>query len=138
MKQPPEYPGRERMQRVATRNSAGGAYEGAFEAVGAILVATLLGYWFDEYFETTPIGLLAGAVIGFGAFVLRLVRLGRQLHPEASAASAETPTSPRSGDEGESEEGPGSGSGTGTEIGLSDVLDFDGDGDSKTEENENR
>ena len=130
------------MQRVASRNSAGGAYEGAFEAVGAILVATLLGYWFDEYFDTTPIGLLAGAVIGFGAFVLRLVRLGRQLHPEASPAKAETPASSRVGDDDKGddkiEKGLDSASGTGTEMGLSDVLDFDGDADQESEENENR
>ena len=27
---------------------------------------------------------LIGIVVGFGSFVLRLVRLGRQLHPDAS------------------------------------------------------
>ena len=81
MSQPPEYPGRKRFERIASR-SGGGAYEGAFEAVGAILIATLLGYWFDQHYETTPTGLLVGAGIGFAAFVLRLVRLGKTLHPD--------------------------------------------------------
>ncbi len=123
MSQPPEYPGRKRLERMATR-SAGGAYEGAFEAVGAILIATGLGYWFDQHFETEPAGLLVGAAIGFGAFVLRLFRLGRKLQADfeaqqaaggvASAAGAKNAT----GDQ-EEEEGPGEG------LGLSDVLDED-------------
>ena len=89
MSRPPEYPGSRRFKRAATR-SGGGAYEGAFEAVGSILVATGLGYWFDQHYETTPIGVLVGAAIGFAAFVLRLFRLGRQLHPEESEAEPGT------------------------------------------------
>ena len=91
MSQPPDFPGSRRLKRVA-KNSGGSAYEGAFEAVGAILIATLLGYWFDEYYETTPNGVLVGAAVGFGAFVLRLFRLGRQFHPETGAdgTTAET------------------------------------------------
>jgi F0F1-type ATP synthase assembly protein I len=56
------------------------AYQGAFEAVMAIPIAIGGGYWLDGRFDTSPILLLAGAAIGFAAFVLRLVRLGRQLH----------------------------------------------------------
>jgi F0F1-type ATP synthase assembly protein I len=33
----------------------------------------------DGRFDTSPILLLLGAVVGLGAFVLRLLRLGRQL-----------------------------------------------------------
>ena len=79
MSQPPEYPGKKRLVRMTAR-SGGGAYEGAAEAVGAILVATLLGYGIDQYFETEPIGLLIGAVFGFAAFVVRLMRLGKELY----------------------------------------------------------
>ena len=64
-------------QREARRK--GLAYQGAFEAVMAIPIAIGIGYWLDGRFETSPIVLLLGAVIGFAAFVLRLVRLGRQL-----------------------------------------------------------
>lgn len=81
MSQPPEYPGKKRLVRMTAR-SGGGAYEGAAEAVGAILVATLLGYGVDQYFETEPMGLLIGAVFGFAAFVVRLMRLGKELHGE--------------------------------------------------------
>jgi F0F1-type ATP synthase assembly protein I len=55
------------------------AYQGAFEAVLAIPIAIGGGYWLDGRFDTTPILLLVGAVVGFGAFVLRLLRLHHQL-----------------------------------------------------------
>ena len=55
------------------------AYQGAFEAVLAIPISIGGGYWLDGRFDTSPILLLVGAVIGFGAFVLRLMRLARHL-----------------------------------------------------------
>jgi F0F1-type ATP synthase assembly protein I len=45
------------------------------EAVFSIPVAMGLGYWADSRFGTEPIFLLAGVVLGFAAFVLRLVRM---------------------------------------------------------------
>ena len=56
----------------------GAAYQGAMEAVLAIPIAVGLGYWADTHFETSPRYLLVGAVIGFCAFVLRLVRMRPQ------------------------------------------------------------
>jgi len=65
------------------------AYQGAFEAVIAILIATGLGYWIDTSFDTTPYGLLIGAAVGFGSFVLRLLRLGRLLQQVADEEATE-------------------------------------------------
>ena len=65
------------------------AYQGAFEAVFAILVGAGLGYWADASFDTAPGFLLAGLLLGFGAFVLRLIRLGRQLQDLAGRESPE-------------------------------------------------
>ena len=65
------------------------AYQGAFEAVAAVPIATGIGYWIDTSYETGPYGLLIGAVIGFSAFVLRLMRLGNQLHKMGDPALAE-------------------------------------------------
>lgn len=117
MSSPPEYPGRrqvhKRVERLSGR-SGGGAYEGAFEAVGAILIATGFGYWFDQHYETTPAGLLVGAGIGFAAFVLRLVRLGKQLHGDPAEETAAAATMPVDGDDNE---------GPGENAGLSDILD---------------
>ncbi len=55
------------------------AYQGAIEAVLAIPIATGGGYWLDSRFDTSPILLILGAAAGFAAFVVRLLRLGRQL-----------------------------------------------------------
>jgi F0F1-type ATP synthase assembly protein I len=91
--------------------AGGSAYEGAFEAVGALLISMLAGYWFDQRYETEPAGLLVGAAFGFGAFVLRLVRLGRKLQAdlgtgdgpkssEPSGKAHDASTAPESGDAG--------------------------------------
>ncbi len=73
-------PGSGRLTRAAAA-SGSSAYQAVFEAVGSILLAFGIGFWVDRRFETAPVGLLIGAVIGFGAFVLRLMRLGKELHP---------------------------------------------------------
>ena len=55
----------------------GAAYQGAFEAVIALLVAVVIGYWLDGYLDTAPVLLLVGTAIGFASFTVRLIRLGR-------------------------------------------------------------
>lgn len=87
MSQPPKYPGQKRLERMASR-AGGTAYEGAFEAVGALLISMLAGYWFDQRYETEPAGLLVGAAFGFAAFVLRLVRLGRKLQSDLGTGAS--------------------------------------------------
>jgi F0F1-type ATP synthase assembly protein I len=57
----------------------GAAYQGAFEAALAILIAGFVGNLADDHFGTAPRYLLIGFFIGFCSFVLRLVRLGRYL-----------------------------------------------------------
>jgi F0F1-type ATP synthase assembly protein I len=66
-------------EKGLTARRQGAAYQGALEAVFAILIASGLGYWADGRLGTSPWLLLLGVVIGFGSFVLRLFRLGRQL-----------------------------------------------------------
>ena len=91
----------------------------AFEAVGAIGISIGIGAWVDSEYETAPTGVLVGAVIGFAAFVLRLVRLGKQLHGDlgsevdAIAADAESGVAE---EEEEVSEGPGE------TPGLADIL----------------
>jgi ATP synthase protein I len=65
------------------------AYQGAFEAVAAILIAAGAGYWVDRAQGSSPWGLLIGTALGFASFVLRLVRLGRQLEGLDSAEAGE-------------------------------------------------
>ncbi len=67
----------------------GAAYQAAMEAVFSIVIAVLLGWWADSYFESAPWGVLAGATIGFGAFVLRLSRLRADLDAPADPGPAD-------------------------------------------------
>ena len=64
------------------------AYQGALEAVFAIPIAGLLGYWADVRFETGPIFLIVGLVFGFATFVVRLVRM-RSLVEDTSEQARE-------------------------------------------------
>jgi ATP synthase protein I len=61
----------------------GRAYQGAFEAVFSIVIGAGVGYGVDSRFATEPWGVLVGLGLGFGAFVLRLVRLGREFDEQA-------------------------------------------------------
>ena len=55
------------------------AYQGAIEAVASIGIGGGLGYFADDHFHTSPILLLLGFAVGFGAFFTRLARLRRSL-----------------------------------------------------------
>jgi F0F1-type ATP synthase assembly protein I len=68
-----------RDEEEKSRSRQAAAYQGAFEAVFSILIGAFAGKLADDYFDTTPRYLLVGFAIGFGSFVLRLVRLGRTL-----------------------------------------------------------
>ena len=62
------------------------------EAVFATPVGLGLGYLADRSFETDPALMLIGGGIGFAAFELRLVRLGREIQPRGEEGeSAEEP-----------------------------------------------
>lgn len=82
-------------RRAARRQ--GIAYQGAFEAFVAILIGMGIGYWIDQRFGTSPLYLLIGTCVGFASFVLRLVRLGRQIQSlsDASDDSGPSPKDPR-------------------------------------------
>ena len=71
-------PGGDTPERRAARRQ-GIAYQGATEAFFAVLIAIGVGYWADQRFGTSPLYVLIGAGVGFGALVLRLFRLGRQI-----------------------------------------------------------
>jgi F0F1-type ATP synthase assembly protein I len=117
---PPDYPGRQRLKRASAR-AGSDAYQGAFEAVGAVLVACGVGYWIDGRWETSPWGVVIGAILGFAAMVLRLVRLGKELHPDATQTNG-TETDNQTGSESSFEDDTDNGTGVGLMPGMSDVL----------------
>jgi F0F1-type ATP synthase assembly protein I len=80
----------EKKSRAGQGRGQGAVYQGAFEAVIALLIAIGLGYWLDGYFDTAPWLLLVGAAIGFASFTIRLIRLGHWMKGESSGDSAET------------------------------------------------
>jgi F0F1-type ATP synthase assembly protein I len=61
--------------RPSRRGAA--AYQGALEAVLAIVIAAGIGYWADGQLGTSPRWLIVGMAVGFGSFVLRLWRMRR-------------------------------------------------------------
>ena len=128
MSQLPEYPGRQRLKRAAA--SAGSdAYQGAMEAVGSVLISCAFGYWVDSRWDTAPIGLLVGTIVGFAAMVLRLVRMGREIHSDP-AGTEDLKAGTASQSEGSDELG------VGQSPGLSSILreDDDDNADVQTEE----
>ena len=77
---------------------AGKAYQWALEAVLAIPIGIGIGYFVDGRLESSPVGLVIGAALGFAAFVRRLVSM-RSLVESAPAAPGETRTEPQQTDD---------------------------------------
>lgn len=75
------------------------AYQGAIEAVVAMVFCALAGWWIDGRLDSGPIGLFAGMGIGFAAFLLRLLRI-----KAPTLGKADLPPAP-SGDQDEDERG---------------------------------
>jgi F0F1-type ATP synthase assembly protein I len=82
---PPRPPEGERRRQAR-------AYEGAFEAVAAVIISALAGYWADGYFDSSPWFLLGGVVLGFAAMVIRLFRLGDEMNDVADEANKQEDT----------------------------------------------
>jgi F0F1-type ATP synthase assembly protein I len=75
--------------RTGQNRRQGAVYQGAFEAVFALLIAGGVGAWLDGAFDTAPWLLLIGTAIGFASFTVRLIRLGRWMKSADSDASSE-------------------------------------------------
>ena len=72
--------------RSATSNAMAIGMRMASEFVSAILVGALLGFGFDHWLKSTPIGLIIGLGIGFAAGVVNLVRAALSMTPSVSSA----------------------------------------------------
>ena len=72
-------------------SNLGPAYQGAVEAVLAIVISMGFGLWADTHFGTSPVGLLVGLAIGMGAFALRITRLLRETNGPPAEPSGSDP-----------------------------------------------
>lgn len=87
-------------QQSEDRRRGIAAYQGALEAVLAIVITAGIGYWADQRFGTAPRWLILGTCLGFAAFVLRLFRM-RKLFEDPAPGDEERPGSKaRPGDKG--------------------------------------
>ena len=79
-------------QQSEERRRGIAAYQGALEAVLAIVITAGVGYWADQRFGTAPRWLILGTCLGFAAFVLRLFRM-RKLFEDAPPGNKTRPGS---------------------------------------------
>jgi F0F1-type ATP synthase assembly protein I len=79
-------------QQSEERRRGIAAYQGALEAVLAIVITAGVGYWADQRFGTAPRWLILGTCLGFAAFVLRLFRM-RKLFEDAPPGNDARPGS---------------------------------------------
>jgi F0F1-type ATP synthase assembly protein I len=79
-----------RQEKEFQARRQGAVYQGAFEAVIAILISAGIGYWLDGYLDTAPVLLLIGIAVGFVSFTVRLIRLGRWMKGAISSSTGES------------------------------------------------
>ncbi len=88
----------------------GSAYQGALEATLAVVISVLFGVWLDTKFDASPAFFLTGLGVGFGAFILRLTRLlrevGRSDDEEGGGGEGPSDPAPRAGATGIEASGP--------------------------------
>jgi F0F1-type ATP synthase assembly protein I len=65
------------------------AYQGAIEAVLAVVICALGGYWLDGRFGIAPWGIFGGMGIGFAAFMVRMWRLRALMNPAPKDSESE-------------------------------------------------
>ena len=95
----PEKDGpRVRGSRTAQQGMAS-AYQGAVEAVLAVVISGLAGYWVDRRFGTEPNGFLVGMAIGFAAFGLRMWRMRNLMGTPGTTGTNDGPGANRPNDE---------------------------------------
>jgi F0F1-type ATP synthase assembly protein I len=69
----------------------GSAYQGAVEATLAVVISVLIGVWADTKLDSSPAFFLVGLGVGFGAFIVRLMRLLRQSsEPDSKESESST------------------------------------------------
>ncbi|MFZ9888525.1 MAG: AtpZ/AtpI family protein [Myxococcota bacterium] len=108
-----ETPLERRMRRHRQAQEKGKAYRelmqaqvGAMEVGLSVVVGTLLGYWVDRNYETTPWGLFVGLLLGVITAGRTLYRISKQGLGESDDGDEKPPTGGAEGAPQPSEEEP--------------------------------
>ncbi len=75
------------------------------EAVLVIPIAIGIGWWCDRQFDSSPIGLAVGSVLGFAAMLLRVLRM-RPSEAELEENAAIPPAPPDPSEEESEDQNP--------------------------------
>lgn len=74
----PDLPGAPRTSGTGSISGIGIGFAMAFDFVGSIIAGSLLGYLFDRWQHTQPVGVLVGLGVGFVGAMIRMVRTSQK------------------------------------------------------------
>jgi F0F1-type ATP synthase assembly protein I len=84
---------------MAEEPDSGGRWKGlsgiGFELVGAVVGLTLIGYWWDRHFGSSPWGLLTGAALGLIGGTYNMIRQSVSAFKEADDGSKNSDGDPK-------------------------------------------
>jgi F0F1-type ATP synthase assembly protein I len=66
-----------------------------FELVGAVVGLTLIGYWWDRHFGSSPWGLLTGAILGLIGGMYNLIRQSLSAFKDVDGSSKKSDGDPK-------------------------------------------
>jgi F0F1-type ATP synthase assembly protein I len=84
---------------MAEEPESGGRWQGlagiGFELVGAVVGLTLIGYWWDRHFGSSPWGLLTGAILGLIGGMYNLIRQSLSAFKDVDGSSKKSDGDPK-------------------------------------------
>ena len=84
---------------VGDMSGQAGAFRFLGEVLGGVLGGLGLGWLFDQYFHTSPAGMIGGVLIGLLVSVILVIRGASRMANDASKRSGQLPSVPDDEDE---------------------------------------
>jgi ATP synthase protein I len=91
--------GRARKVAPGSNRALGDGYRFLGEVIGGVLGGLGLGWLFDHFAHTTPLGLISGMLIGTGVSIYIAVRGASRMANDASKAAGPLPSVPDDDDD---------------------------------------
>ena len=91
--------GRERKVAPGSNQALGDGYRFLGEVIGGVLGGLGLGWLFDHFAHTMPLGLISGMLIGTGVSIFIAVRGASRMSANASKAAGPVPSVPDDDDD---------------------------------------